>query len=99
LSLNRDRGKRTEREIAKRFGGKRVGTMGGEDVFTKDFSVECKSRVAFVGEKWMAQAERNCPRGRTPLTVVHLQNKPHGKDIVMIRLADWEAWMGGGNKP
>lgn len=96
MSINRDRGKRTERVIAERLGGKRVGTMGGEDVFTSDFSIECKSRVAFVGEKFMAQSERNCPKNRTPLVVVHLQGKPHGKDIVMIRLDDWISWMGEG---
>lgn len=94
MSINRDRGKRAERAVAEMIHGKRVGTMGGEDVYHQDFSVEVKSRVSFVGEKFMAQAERNCKGKRTPIAVVHLQGKPHNKDIVMIRMEQWIAWMG-----
>lgn len=94
MATNRDRGKANEKALAKRLGGKRVGVMGGEDVQTSDFSVEAKARQAFVGEKWMAQAERNCPEGKTPIVIVHLHRKRHGEDIVMIRLNEWEAWNG-----
>ena len=94
MSINRDRGKRAERAVAGLLHGKRVGTMGGEDVYHQDFSVEVKSRVSFVGEKFMQQAEKNCKDKRTPLAVVHIQGKEHGKDIVMIRMENWIAWMG-----
>lgn len=94
MATNKQRGKRTEQAIAKRLGGRRVGTMGGEDVFTSDFSIECKSRAAFAGEKFMQQAERNAPKGMTPLVVVHIHGRGHSNDLVMMRLKDWELWMG-----
>lgn len=96
VSINRDRGKRAERAVAELIHGKRVGTMGGEDVYHQDFSVEVKSRVSFVGEKFMQQAEKNCKgsKKRTPIAVVHIQGKPHDKDIVMIRMDEWISWMG-----
>ena len=62
MSLNRDRGKRHERETAKRLGGIRMGTMGAEDIhLDTPFSVECKSRKAFVAVAWMKQAENMYP--------------------------------------
>jgi len=60
---NRQRGKATERAVAKRIGGKRVGILGAEDVSHPLFSIEVKSRKAFVAGDWMAQAVRNCPEG------------------------------------
>jgi len=89
MSLNRNRGKATERATAKRLGGKGVGILGGEDVSAGLFSVECKSRVRFVGQGWMSQAVRNCPRGRVPMLVVHLHGARHADDLVMLRMSDW----------
>ena len=59
-----------------------------------DWSVEVKHRKTFAGEKFLLQSERNCPKGKTPIVIVHLHGKEHSKDIVMIRLKDWEAWNG-----
>lgn len=92
--INRQRGKNNERALAKRLGGKRVGILCGEDISHQHFSIECKSRVAFAGEKFIIQAERNCPIGKTPLAIVHILKKGHGNDIVMMRLKDWEDWFG-----
>ena len=50
-STNRRRGKDAERKIAEMFEGKRIGIMGGEDVMHPYFSIEVKSRKAFIGEK------------------------------------------------
>lgn len=94
---NRDRGKAAERAVALRLGGKRIGTLSGEDVhFDGPFSAEVKSRAAFVACAWMDQAVRNAPAGKTPLVVVHVRGKRHDKDLVILRLADWEAWHGAG---
>ncbi len=60
-----------------------------------DFSVEAKERKKFVGQKFMEQAIRNCPTGKTPIVIVHILGKKHDNDLVMIRLKDWIAWMGG----
>lgn len=91
---NRDRGKAAELAVAKRLGGRRHGTMGGEDVTVPGFSVEVKSRRAFVAAGWMDQAIRNAPPGKTPLVVVHVAGKRHQKDLVILSLADWQAWHG-----
>jgi predicted ATP-grasp superfamily ATP-dependent carboligase len=96
VSLNRDRGKRAERAVAERLNGTRLGTLSGVDVVTDDgtWAIEVKSRKAFVAEKWMKQSIKNAKKGRTPLVVVHVQGKQHSDDLVLIRLKDWEAWMG-----
>ena len=88
--INRTRGKRAERDVAKRLGGRRMGTMGSEDVDTQLFSVEVKSRKRFVGEGFMSQAKANCQPGRMPLVVVHTHGKRHSDDLVMIRMCDFE---------
>jgi hypothetical protein len=89
---NRNRGKAAERAVAVALDGKRVGTMGGEDVHLDGpWSCEVKSRQAFVALSWMAQATRNAPKGKTPLVVVHVHGKRHDEDLVILRLADWKA--------
>jgi hypothetical protein len=91
---NRLRGKKTERAVAERIGGVCVGILGKEDIQVSDWSVEVKHRKVFAGEKFLLQSERNCPKGKTPIVIVHLHGKEHSKDIVMMRLRDWEAWNG-----
>ena len=92
--LNRQRGKSYERYIAKRLGGRRMGVMGKEDCDTELFSVECKSFARFAGEGIMQQAERNVYKDKTPLAIVHIRGNSHDKDIVMMRLSDFEDYMG-----
>ncbi len=82
---NRNRGKANEKALAKILKGKRVGTMGGEDIYKDNFSFEAKSRDKFVAEKWMKQCEENC-EGRIPIVVVHLTGQKHDNDLVIIRL-------------
>lgn len=91
---NRDRGKRTEKAIAKRLNGTRRGVLGGHDVTAGPWAVEVKSRVSFVGCGWFDQAVRNTPEGKTPLVVCHVHGKRHDQDIVMLRLSDWLEWYG-----
>lgn len=91
---NRNRGKATERAIAKRMGGKRVGVMGGEDVSHPVYSIEVKSRVSFAGEKFIEQAERNCENGKTPIAIVHIHGKRFSEAIVMMRMREFEAHNG-----
>ncbi|MBF0487215.1 MAG: hypothetical protein HQK98_03555 [Nitrospirae bacterium] len=91
---NRQRGKAAERAVAKRMNGKRIGIMGGEDVEHPLFSIEVKSRKAFVAGDWMSQAVRNCPEGKTPLVVVHVSGQRHTEDMVIIRMKDFEDFMG-----
>lgn len=88
---NRKRGKDVEREVAKMFGGKRVGSLGYEDVQHDMFSIEVKSRVKFAAKAWMQQAERNNPNKGTkaPIVVVHMKNCPHKDNMVLINIVDF----------
>jgi len=91
---NRQRGKRTEKQIAKRLGGKRIGLLGKEDISHPVYSIEVKSRVTFAGKKILEQAERNCEKGKTPIAIVHIHGEPFSKAIVMQRMSDFEAHNG-----
>jgi hypothetical protein len=91
---NRQRGKRAEKAIAERLGGKRVGVLGDEDVQHPLFSIEVKSRQRFAGEAFMQQAIRNCQGGKIPIVVVHISGRYHGNNLVMMRLKDFEDCLG-----
>ncbi|MBF0488764.1 MAG: hypothetical protein HQK98_11460 [Nitrospirae bacterium] len=93
-NMNRKRGKSAERAVAKRLDGKRIGIMGGQDVEHPLFSIEVKSRKAFVAGDWMSQAVRNCPDGKTPLVVVHVSGQRHNEDMVIMRMGDFEDFLG-----
>ena len=88
--LNRQRGKRAEKAIATILHGTRVGILGGEDVSHRQFSVEVKERKRFIGSKFMTQAESNTPPGKIPLVCIHVLNQRHEKDLVMVRLEDFQ---------
>jgi len=91
---NRNRGKRNEKVLADRLGGKREGIFGGEDISMSLFSVEAKERKKFVGQGFMEQAVRNCPEGKVPLVVVHILNQRRSNDLVMLRMSDFEDYYG-----
>ena len=91
MSKNRDRGKRAEREVAKMVGGRRVGTMCGEDIFSMDgkYSYEVKSRQTFVASNWWNQALKNA-KGKTPIVVVHVHGQRHNNDFVIMQMIDFQ---------
>ena len=92
--INRDRGKAAERATAKALGGKRVGTLSGEDIHIDGpWSCEVKSRQTFVASTWMKQATKNA-KGKTPLVIVHVHGKRHDDDLIIIRMGDWLDWFG-----
>lgn len=90
---NRRRGKDAERALAKRMKSRRTGVLGGEDISHPLLSIEVKSRVRFVGEKFMAQAKRHCS-GKIPAVIIHVLNKSHDHDLVMLELRDFEDLFG-----
>lgn len=85
---NRQRGKATEKAIAKKINGVRIGIMGGEDVFCNNFSIECKSVARCIIEKWFEQCEKNNKRKVVPCVIVHITNKSHDNDFVILRMKD-----------
>ena len=88
-SRNRKRGKKVEGRHAKAVGGKRVGLLGGEDVWHHEFSIERKSREKFVAEKWMLQAEDNAPKKKLPIVIVHITGKKTDNDLVLMRFGEF----------
>jgi len=91
---NRKRGKRNEKALADRLGGKRIGILGKEDIQHERYSFEVKSFVRYAGAKILEQAERNAPAGKIPLAIVHIKNQLRDNDIVMMRLSEWEKMNG-----
>lgn len=90
---NRRRGKDAERVLAKRLKGRRTGVLGGEDISHPLLSIEVKSRARFAGERFMEQAKRHCS-GKIPAVIIHVMGRPHGQDLVMLELRDFEDLFG-----
>ena len=88
---NKKRGKGFQGKLAKMWLGKNVGTLGGEDVEHPKYSIEAKTQKRFVGQKFMDQAIANCPRGKIAIVHVHVIEKRHPEDIIMIRYKDFMA--------
>jgi hypothetical protein len=87
---NRQRGKATEKAVAKRINGVRVGIMGGEDIHHPLYSIESKSVSRCVIEKWFEQCEKNNKRKVIPCVIVHIKNKSHDNDYVILKMKDTE---------
>ena len=90
--------KQTERAIARRFGGRRVGPTGQAtaDVITDWLAIEVKTRKALP--RWLldaiGQAVGTADDGRLPIVVLHQKHKRHDEDVVVMRLGDFETWFG-----
>ena len=91
---NKHRGKAVQKRVVESLGGKNIGTLGGEDGEHSIWSIEVKSRLKFVGEKFMKQCEANCKKDKTPLLIVHLINQRLENDLVIMRRGDFDDWFG-----
>jgi len=92
---NRDRWKRTERQVAAMLNGRRVPVTGrtrGDvpDIEHDRFSIEVKERQALPA--WlnaaMAQAEAAVIGNRLPLVVLHERGQRYRNCYAVLRLAD-----------
>jgi hypothetical protein len=69
--LNRSRGNAFEREVAHKFGGKRVGQYGGpEDVAAGQFNIQAKCGQMFSEKYWRWLAAIPRKADQIPLLVV-----------------------------
>lgn len=86
--------KTTERVIANRLGGRRVGVRGiaAPDVMTSWASVEVKVRKHLPAwlKSAVQQAEANALPDTLPLVVLHELSQQHNEDLVIMRLRDFE---------
>ncbi|HCE18529.1 MAG TPA: hypothetical protein DEQ80_11780 [Anaerolinea thermolimosa] len=89
--------KQTERQIARRLGGKRLGATGQAtaDVVSDWLSVEVKHRRKLP--EWLKDAITQAKAGageRLAIVVLHQAGSRHADDLVLMRLADFEEWFG-----
>jgi len=85
--------KQTERAIAKRLGGERVGPSGQAtvDLLTSRLAIEVKTRKALP--RWLLDAMGQAAAaadGRLPILVLHQVGQKHDGDLVIMRLSDFE---------
>jgi hypothetical protein len=90
-----------ERAIAQRLGGERIGHLGGADIDAGWLSVEVKTRRTLP--QWIrdaiAQTKRNGGVEQLSVVILHQQGQRHNGDLVVMTLADFECWFGGGVGP
>lgn len=96
--MSRATWKRTERDIAARFGGKRVPVSGrargdAPDIAHPTLSIEVKHRASLPA--WlhdaMAQAAASATPGQTPVAILHEHGARHDGDLCIVRLVDFVA--------
>jgi hypothetical protein len=93
--------KKTERAVAQRLGGQRVGNRGTntEDVAHEWLSIECKHKKELP--TWlklaMWQAKTNADADKLPVVVLHENGQRHADNLVVIRMADFQEWFGNGD--
>ncbi len=95
--------KACERRVAELLGGRRVPVTGRQrgdapDVSHPWLSIECKHRRALPA--WIADALDQAAAAsdggeRLPVAILHEAGQRHGRDVVLIRLADFRDWFGG----
>lgn len=89
--------KQTERAIAKRLNGRRLGATGAAtaDVVSDWLSAEVKHRRRLP--EWLKAAldqAANGAEGRLPIVVLHESGQRHADDLVLMRLSDFQDWFG-----
>lgn len=89
--------KHTERAIAKRLGGRRIGATGRAtaDVVSNSFSVEVKHRRRLP--QWVKDAVEQARHGageRLPIVILHESGQRHADDLVVLKLSSFQEWFG-----
>ena len=95
--------KANERATAAILGGSRVPVSGrgrgdSPDVAHPWLSIECKRRRALP--QWLDEALDQAAAAsdggtRLPVAILHEAGERHGRDVVLVRLADFREWFGG----
>jgi len=87
---NKRRSKQDQTKSAQMMGMENVAGLAGEDARSHCFSGEWKCLKRFAGEKYLEQAEKNCPEGKIPLVKVHIVGERREDDILMFRFRHWQ---------
>ncbi|QXD15808.1 hypothetical protein GQ464_002345 [Rhodocaloribacter litoris] len=93
--------KRTERAVAARLNGRRVPVTGrsrgdAPDVDHRWLAIEIKHRTRLPAwiEDAVCQAEAAAREDQLPVAILHQKGRDHDRDLVVLRLADFESWFG-----
>lgn len=95
---NRKRGGRAELDIARTYGGQKVGPLGlPEDIRGKSWSTQVKVSQRAAPTMWTTEFGKldGATDGRTPRLILRYTRPSVGsEDFVVVRGADWLAWFG-----
>jgi hypothetical protein len=99
---NRKRGGAAELDVARRYGGEKVGPLGlPEDIRGKSWRTQVKTSMRQVPAVWQREfAKMDGQRdGRTPRLILRFTRRgglPDGRtqDFIVIRGEDWLRWFG-----
>ncbi len=89
--------KHTERRIARTLGGQRIGPgCDRADVRSDWLCVECKHRATLPAwlKEAVQQARHYATERQLPIAVLHEAGARSAEDLVVLRLADFQAWFG-----
>jgi len=97
--MRSDKGRRQEREIARSLGVERLPNDGRRhnDAETVCFGIEAKARKRLpkLVTDGMAQCERACSPGKTPILVLaEVSQGRKAERYVVLRLKDFVDWFG-----
>jgi hypothetical protein len=95
---NRARGGRAELDIARTYGGEKVGPLGlPEDIRGKSWRTQVKVSQRGVPPAWLREFTKMDTHrdGRTPRLILRFTRQGvRAQDFVVIRGEDWLAWFG-----
>ena len=94
---NRKRGGRAELDIARTYGGEKVGPLGlPEDIRGKQWATQVKVSQRAAPSTWQREfAKLDTTSGRTPRLILRFTKQGvKAQDFVVIRGEDWLAWFG-----
>lgn len=92
---NRRRGRRVEKQIAKKLETIPIGIFGKHDLETKKFIIEVKSRLRYSFEKFFNQLHKNNKNNKIEILILH---KKHGKidnSFVVLKFKDFQDIING----
>lgn len=93
---NRSRGNRSELDIARTYGGEKVGPLGlPEDIRGKQWATQVKVSQRTPPPMWLREFAKLSTGSRTPRLILRFSRqgvKP--EDFIVIRGSDWLDWFG-----
>jgi len=93
---NRSRGGRAELDVARTYGGEKVGPLGlPEDIRGKHWATQVKVSQRMAPPMWRAEFAKLSGQGRTPRLILRFARQGvKAEDYIVVRGSDWLEWFG-----